>query len=97
MGCAYVHWEAWKGTIIRGWHLQVRVPRRLGRRKTFALWLTSFPGWYGRPDRTAPLNSSTSAGSNILASLRNKRSIGAGRLQYILTTSLACWKYSTRL
>src|SRR6202030_765773 len=74
-GCAYVHLEAWKGTIIRGWHPQGGAPRRLGRRKTFASWLTPSRDWYGRLDRMAPLNSSTSAGSNIPASLRNKRSI----------------------
>jgi len=92
-----IHWEASKGTIIGRWQPQAIAPVNVKRRKTFASWLTPLRGWYGRLDRTARLNFSIGAGSNIRASRRNKRWNGDGRLRYILTTSLAYWKYFTKL
>jgi hypothetical protein len=49
----HIHWEASKGTIIRGCQPQAIAPVNGKRRKTFASWLTPCRGWYGRLDRMA--------------------------------------------
>lgn len=47
-----------------------------GKAEDIRLVVDTIRGWYGRLDLTVPLNSSISAGSNIPASLRNKRWVG---------------------
>jgi hypothetical protein len=50
------------------------------------LVIDAIPHWRGPLVRTAPLTSSTSAGSTTPASRPNRRVIGAGRLPFTRTT-----------
>src|SRR5580700_7599736 len=76
-----------RGTIIREWHPQGKVPNRLGRRKT----LTRFLRWRGPLVPTAPLNSSIGAGWITPASLRKRHRIGAGQRPFTQKTATGSW------